>query len=685
MKLLKDIQAESIIAAKKSVLDKFLSSRGIDPRHVTKDQMISHSKGGEFKKWKRDHFFEGYIPPPEHLRKTLAKLKSDTKPGEKGSAIPVLPSPGGSKDRRKPVTESRLAQPLKGHEYHKKSDEELHYIRKDAHAAAQAMQGHNSTAENKYRDQVNDAETVLHYRKQGGVQLAKEDVDKKYSDKKVTFDTWKKKSFPGETRNEKMKRIGLSTFKRPLPPSAHGDAKGTIQLTKKVTESRGHKIVFSKLRDIENRKKKDEKNSKPVMTSIPFTDTRNIVGHAQGNQTNEERRRTMDEMSNDEASKKFGLTGFKANRHQQAAEHHEVLQDHHGDTVTGKAHGEVHKYHAAAAEEYRSAGEKLFSHQDDQAEQHIKNAEGHASKAKDLEEKHKLQGIHMEGMSLAMFRKKKKEPVQPVIYNGPNRRENPRRINVSPGVHWNDRRQSAKAESFVVEGVIDHAAAARHLWNMHGPSITKEKVKKEIQDWDEPHHVDHEAVWHHIEKIRKTKSEAVDNANALGIGPKSKQNFKDNTAKIQRHFQALRQSKQDSTLPSPTAQHQKALAADRSKHNIIKSESLDPMAAGTTISPETDTIPCDKKKSFRKLRKESLTDLEKEDKSVKTYGKKPKFGETDKAPSPGDVKAAARAVLTGGTTMTGTPRDDVEFDPEMRNRPGQPDITKKKQEPKQDK
>jgi hypothetical protein len=58
--------------------------------------------------------------------------------------------------------------PLKGHAYHTKSDSELHYIVKDAGEAAQAMKGHNSKAEMKYLDQVNDASTVLHYRKNGG-------------------------------------------------------------------------------------------------------------------------------------------------------------------------------------------------------------------------------------------------------------------------------------------------------------------------------------------------------------------------------------------------------------------------------------------------------------------------------------------------------------------------------------
>jgi hypothetical protein len=58
--------------------------------------------------------------------------------------------------------------PLEGHEYHKKSDEALIHIAKDAHAAAEAMKSHNTTAENKYRDQANDSATVRHFRKTSG-------------------------------------------------------------------------------------------------------------------------------------------------------------------------------------------------------------------------------------------------------------------------------------------------------------------------------------------------------------------------------------------------------------------------------------------------------------------------------------------------------------------------------------
>lgn len=70
------------------------------------------------------------------------------------------------------LDEGRASQrhPLEGHEYHKKSNDALVHIAKDAHAAAEAMKGHNTTAENKYRDQANDSATVRYYRQKHGMQ-----------------------------------------------------------------------------------------------------------------------------------------------------------------------------------------------------------------------------------------------------------------------------------------------------------------------------------------------------------------------------------------------------------------------------------------------------------------------------------------------------------------------------------
>ena len=75
------------------------------------------------------------------------------------------------KEEVEQIEEGRPSQrhPLEGHEYHKKSDEALIHIAKDAHAAAEAMKSHNTDAENKYRDQANDSATVRHFRKTSGM------------------------------------------------------------------------------------------------------------------------------------------------------------------------------------------------------------------------------------------------------------------------------------------------------------------------------------------------------------------------------------------------------------------------------------------------------------------------------------------------------------------------------------
>jgi hypothetical protein len=73
--------------------------------------------------------------------------------------------------------------------------------------------------------------------------------------------------------------------------------------------------------------------------------------------------------------------------------------------------------------------------------------------------------------------------------------------------------------------------------------------------------------------------------------------------------------------------------------------------------------------------KEETYDWEKDDKSSqsKPYGKKPKVDASDKVANAGENKPEARAVMKGGTTLTGQPRDMVEIDPSMKNRPDRPD------------
>ena len=70
--------------------------------------------------------------------------------------------------------------------------------------------------------------------------------------------------------------------------------------------------------------------------------------------------------------------------------------------------------------------------------------------------------------------------------------------------------------------------------------------------------------------------------------------------------------------------------------------------------------------------REDMHDWEKEDKSIKTYGKKPSVSKTDDKDHYGENKPDARAVMTGGKTLTGLKRDNIEIDPSMANRPDRP-------------
>jgi len=108
----------------------------------------------------------------EGSRQMFVHLK-DGKPVRKTHPFLVIPHEFLKRvnEEVEQLEEGRPSQrhPLEGHEYHKKTDAELIHIAKDAHKAAEAMKSHNTTAENKYRDQANDSATVRYYRQKNGM------------------------------------------------------------------------------------------------------------------------------------------------------------------------------------------------------------------------------------------------------------------------------------------------------------------------------------------------------------------------------------------------------------------------------------------------------------------------------------------------------------------------------------
>lgn len=138
----------------------------------------------------------------------------------------------------------------------------------------------------------------------------------------------------------------------------------------------------------------------------------------------------------------------------------------------------------------------------------------------------------------------------------------------------------------------------------------------------------------------------------------------------------------DEHIPVPRHRQLKAplilsiLKTSKKRTGVKEDKYQDPNAATQTTGMEVESKASKLVKSLRKeiAMKEELYDWEKEDKSVQTYGKKPKFGK----PNPNAKsnlaaeKPVARAVMSGGKTLTGETRDDVEIDPMMKNRPKEP-------------
>ena len=58
-----------------SSLEKYLSSRGIDPEHLSTATKIAYSKSAMFIKWKRDHMFEDRTMTASPTQSRLGKLE----------------------------------------------------------------------------------------------------------------------------------------------------------------------------------------------------------------------------------------------------------------------------------------------------------------------------------------------------------------------------------------------------------------------------------------------------------------------------------------------------------------------------------------------------------------------------------------------------------------------------------
>jgi hypothetical protein len=198
------------------------------------------------------------------------------------------------------INEARPSQrhPLEGHEYHKKSDEALIHIAKDAHKAAEAMKSHNTDAENKYRDQANDSATVRHFRKTSGMpdwykkkyghmkesfrpmdepkyNLSIQARQKKADDNKLPFDGPYKKS-TGVVTDKSGAKHGPMSIARHLARMAAKKQANVKESTEPLQESRKAEIVREAMKIAKEKKKANsedkfiadpELNSKVIKTA----------------------------------------------------------------------------------------------------------------------------------------------------------------------------------------------------------------------------------------------------------------------------------------------------------------------------------------------------------------------------------------------------------------------------------
>ena len=141
--------------------------------------------------------------------------------------------------------------------------------------------------------------------------------------------------------------------------------------------------------------------------------------------------------------------------------------------------------------------------------------------------------------------------------------------------------------------------------------------------------------------------------------------YKDNTDRAQQNL-ATRANKLKTTITKRTTGLNRAF---NKLHGVAEASDKKEMTKSARMIKDLY-----KHHNMKKKMSEDMTDWEKEDKSVQTYGKKPKVQTTSKESSYGEDKPKAAVIMTRGTTMTGKPRDMVEIDPMLKKRPGPDDF-----------
>ena len=178
-----------------------------------------------------------------------------------------------------------------------------------------------------------------------------------------------------------------------------------------------------------------------------------------------------------------------------------------------------------------------------------------------------------------------------------------------------------------------------------------------------------------VKEWKTTEGSALDRFRAAASEREKKHNAIEKSRQ-----EKLHQDPSKVTVPQAKAKDGMTSAIDRLEKHLNKEDVYQDSQAATQTAFDMGTQPdncsCDRKRQMsksarmikalykkHKMVKEDLYDHEKEDKSVASYGKKPKV---QKMENFSDKEDQAAMVLKGGTTLTGQTRDTLEIDPVMR-------------------
>jgi hypothetical protein len=288
-----------------------------------------------------------------------------------------------------------------------------------------------------------------------------------------------------------------------------------------------------------------------------------------------------------------------------------------------------------------------------------------------------------------------------------------KQINMVKGVY-----HGLTKEEVLDEGIFtDDESIAKHLVKKYGKNVQSHDIKLAMHFHPEPHKTSLERIAGHVKRLtsgvkpvteaqkltsldkfrraaaeREKKHDEIEKSRQAAAS-QGKENMSAAIDRLEKH---LNKEEAGISKTKETSFHKKldklvhSTFGKRKDEMKMKEDVYQDSQAATQTAFDMGTTPNqtepthsrkrEMSKSARMIKalykkkgmvKEDMYDHEKEDKSVQTYGKKPKMNSTKKEESFGENKPDAAAIMTGGTTLTGEKRDDVEIDPMMRNKPGQ--------------